>query len=186
MSILWGLSLLLHQRAQAQGCLVKRKGGRKEKRKERGKEGRKERGTFWKEAWGSRLLSKKRCRRGMQAPRNPRLLREGDNKQKQSVSFKSRLTLFRGTDSELSPSPWPLAAQRDSSITWEFVRKAGFGAPPRYGVNQDLSFNKNLRTHSSEKRCPGSLLPGSGVSGPGAQGPNQSCGGRGGDMSPCL
>lgn len=42
MSILWGLSLLLHQRAQAQGCLVKRKGGRKEKRKERGKEGRKE------------------------------------------------------------------------------------------------------------------------------------------------
>lgn len=40
MSILWGLSLFLHQRAQAQGCLVKRKGGRKEKRKER--EGRKE------------------------------------------------------------------------------------------------------------------------------------------------
>lgn len=42
MSILWGLSLLLHQRAQAQGCLVKRKGEKKEKRKERGKDGRRE------------------------------------------------------------------------------------------------------------------------------------------------
>lgn len=41
----------------------------------------------------------------MEALRNPGLLREGDNKEKQSVSFKSRLTLSRGTDSELSPSP---------------------------------------------------------------------------------
>ena len=128
MSILWGLSLFLHQRAQAQGCLVKRKGGRKEKRKER--EGRKEgERDFLEGSSGSRLLREKRCRQGMEAPRNPRLLREGDNKQKPSVSFKSHLALFRGTDGELSPRP--LAAQRGSGIAWELVRNVGFGAPPQ-------------------------------------------------------
>lgn len=187
LSILWGLSLLLHQRAQAQGCLVKRKGGRKEKRKER--EGRKERGTFWKEARGSRLFREKRCWQGMEAPRNPGLLREGDNKQKQSVSFKSRLALFRGTDGELSP--WPLApccSARQQHRMGTCEKRGILGpTPDMVGIRIFLLTRTcgDSRAHSSEKRCPGGLLPGPGVSGLGARGPSQSCGGSRGDVSPC-
>ena len=186
--ILWGLSLLLQHRAQAQGCLVKRKRGRKRKEK-REREGRKERGTFWKETRGSRLLRDKRCRQGMEVPRNPRLLREGDNKQKQSVSFKSHLALFRGTDGELSP--WPLApccSARQQYRVGTCEKRGIWGpTPDMVGIRTFLLTRtcSDSRAHSSEKRCPGGLLPGPGVSGLGARGPNQSCAGSRGDVSAC-